>query len=117
MGIKGKNLKKIIFERDKGVCQRCGTGLYFNREDKTTDKLKAHIHHKQHKIDGGRNTEDNLHLTCWPCERKYHAKNKHGMFYYCEHCKRNIKVVKGLIVHDDVFHPQNEVYGEEHFLS
>jgi len=74
MGIKGKNIKKIVFERDNGLCQRCGIGVYLNREDKEPGKLKAHIHHKQHKIDGGLNTEDNLQLTCWPCERKYHAK-------------------------------------------
>ena len=70
-------IRKEIYIENNGKCQRCGCELYIhgNQKDKK-GKKRAHFHHKIFRCDGGKNEKENLLLTCWDCEVKFHAKHK-----------------------------------------
>lgn len=42
---------------------------------------------------------------------------KRKISYYCEFCQRHIYLDGGVYVHDDVYHPENYVYGEGGILQ
>jgi len=72
-GAKYQVRKKIFMER-AGKCERCGRTLYLHGNEKNIKKKrKAFFHHKIFKSNGGNNHPDNLLLTCWPCEVKFHV--------------------------------------------
>jgi hypothetical protein len=37
--------------------------------------------------------------------------------FYCKWCKRHIPLQDGVYVHDEVYHPENEIYGEGHKIQ
>jgi len=70
-----KTVKKMVFRRDGGKCQRCGKELYFSKDFNPHNSThKSHIHHVLPQCDRGGNSLKNLFLTCTDCEREYHNK-------------------------------------------
>ncbi|MBA7505653.1 hypothetical protein ES706_04329 [subsurface metagenome] len=66
--------RKLIHERDKGCCRRCGTIVPLE---------KCHIHHIVSRSKGGGHTPDNLITLCYDCHSLMpeHDKVTGGPFY------------------------------------
>ena len=63
--LKGKALKalhKAVYERDNGLCQKCGAWV----------KPGTPAHHKIHKSQGGDDTMENLEMMCMICHDEEH---------------------------------------------
>lgn len=73
---KRNQIRKEIFHERNGKCERCGCELYFKPQIKKekNGKKKAHFHHKIFRSDNGPDIKENLTLTCWECEKKFHRK-------------------------------------------
>lgn len=64
-------LRDAIYDRDGGVCQRCGCLTRRDKRDKyDSDPDLAEIDHIKQVIEGGTNDPQNLRLLCLGCNRK-----------------------------------------------
>jgi 5-methylcytosine-specific restriction endonuclease McrA len=68
--------KKAIFERDGGVCKKCGRAVKFggNEVSPFTKIASGHVDHIFPRARGGRNVDTNLQLLCMSCNSSKGAK-------------------------------------------
>jgi RNA-directed DNA polymerase len=64
--IQGKKRHLALYKRQKGICPQCG--------QKLDEETEWHIHHVIRKVEGGKNTLDNLTLLHPNCHRQIHAR-------------------------------------------
>ena len=57
----GKDMKKYLFDQQKGKCMYCGVKLGL---------AHFHIDHKTPRANEGKDTPDNLQLLCGPCNTR-----------------------------------------------
>jgi RNA-directed DNA polymerase len=64
--IQGKKRHQALLKRQKGICPQCGQRL--------DDDTGWHIHHVIRRVEGGKDTLDNLTLLHPNCHRQIHAQ-------------------------------------------
>lgn len=68
--LKGDDIRERrtdVYERDKGICQKCGSFADWNR---------GHMHHLQGGLVGRCDDLTNLQWLCPPCHHKEHVQVK-----------------------------------------
>jgi 5-methylcytosine-specific restriction endonuclease McrA len=71
-----QEIRRIVFERDGGMCWKCKRELRMNGSKKKLPR--AHFHHLVHRAQGGTDAPENLVLTCWECECVTHGRVNGG---------------------------------------
>lgn len=62
------DLRRQVFERDEGICQRCGNPVPFYDEFGCFDVFRCgHAAHKKGQGAGGDDTLENMEWSCYDC--------------------------------------------------
>ena len=67
----------VIYNRDRGICQRCKHSASFRRE--FDRRLVGLVHHKDENRQN--NKLDNLEWVCFSCHAKIHNKGNKRRYY------------------------------------
>lgn len=70
-GPKLESLRMDCWDRDKGLCQRCGKKTHFYDDHEHPDSF--HMAHRRNKAMWGDNI-GNVQTECGDCHRKYHQR-------------------------------------------
>ncbi len=62
-------IKRAVLRRDGYKCKECG---WSHKEWNRSDPRHLELHHIKYHVDGGENTEDNLHALCTVCHDEIH---------------------------------------------
>ena len=73
-GNKRTKLKKDVYDRDEGLCQRCGKWLPRTIDGAWHFLLCAHLSHKIPVGKGGSDTMENCEILCFDCHRAVHEE-------------------------------------------
>jgi hypothetical protein len=65
-------VKRSVLRRDKYTCKKCG---WSHKEWNRSDPRHLELHHIEHHVDGGGNTEENLLTVCTICHDEMHRSN------------------------------------------
>ena len=86
MGFTYKRRKKIALMKRRGSqCERCGCPLHLRGEqpDWAGSRI-AQAHHIISRWAGGSDRQENIILTCEPCEKEYHIENPDHLWIGCK---------------------------------
>ena len=70
-----RNVRLRLYEKQQGRCFYCNNPMKVFLETKDPTPNYATFDHKIPKSKGGKNTQDNIVLACWKCNRSKGAKD------------------------------------------
>ncbi len=71
--------RRNTLRRDNYQCQRCGWQHSMNNR---SDPRHLELHHIEHHVDGGSNTQENLITLCTVCHDDWHSRDLPSEQYY-----------------------------------